>query len=341
MAQVFISYASLDKAFALRLARSMELLGHTVWIDHWEIGVGDPLFERISIGLDQAEYVIVVISKHTMQSAWVAHEWQIKYSDELAQGRTIVLPLLIEDCAVPSFFRHKRCADFRLGYEIGVAQLAITLHGHRHTPTSSFPAASDGHTTDLPVPAPQGNTDFTVCYTQGMVSVPTKFSEITVELGIPYIGKISGMWKPDADEQAAAWELYIELVTRIAVAELQPDEGSLREALSSLYAIFTSTRDILHKYGPTIARAKNGSDVSFGYLAITILNHVLRPVLAKWHPLLLDYEHRKEPPVPAAEHERRWEKAEELRDVLQQTRRILINYANILAQVAGIPTLYQ
>jgi len=33
-------------------------------------------------------------------------------------------------------------------------------------------------------------------------------------------------------------------------------------------------------------------DVSFGVLAITILNTVLRPLLAKWHPLFLEYDGR-------------------------------------------------
>jgi hypothetical protein len=64
-------------------------------------------------------------------------------------------------------------------------------------------------------------------------------SEINVELGLPYIGKVSGMWKPDEAEQRAAWELYIELVTRISVAGLQPDEGLLRESLSDSVTRFS------------------------------------------------------------------------------------------------------
>jgi hypothetical protein len=174
-----------------------------------------------------------------------------------------------------------------------------------------------------------------------MVALPSKFTEVSVELGLPYVGKITGLWKPDADEQFAAWELYIELVTRVPVAQLHDEEGSLREALTSLYTIFTLTRELLHKYGPAIARPKQGGEVSFGFLAITILNHVLRPILAKWHPLLLEYEHSRPPTAAASEYERQWERAAELRSVLDDTRRILVNYANLLAQVAGVPSLYQ
>lgn len=59
-------------------------------------------------------------------------------------------------------------------------------------------------------------------------------------------------------ERDAAWELYVEVVTRIAVVELKPGEGSLREALSSLSSPFATTRDILRKYGQRLAvRAVN------------------------------------------------------------------------------------
>jgi TIR domain len=340
MARVFISYASPDAVFALRLATGIELLGHAVWIDQWEIAVGDSPFRQVGEGIDRAEFLIVVLSKHTMRSAWVEAEWQIKYGEEFAQRRTIILPVMIEDCPIPVLLRHKRFADFRAHYEIGFAQLAITLHTRRHD-TSTLSSHSDiKRELTQPSPAPH-YPDAAACYTDTMVSIPSKIVEIGVELGVPYLGKITGTWKADETEQQAAWELYIELVTRVPVAELHTEEGSLREALSSLYALFTITRDILRRHGPAIAHPKPGSDVSFGYLAITILNHVVRPILATWHPLLLDYEQIREPSISAVEHERRWNKATELRHALQDARGVLVNYTNLLAKVAGSPPLYQ
>ncbi len=40
MASLFISYASPDRSFALRLAGSLEQLGHVAWIDTQKIRVG-------------------------------------------------------------------------------------------------------------------------------------------------------------------------------------------------------------------------------------------------------------------------------------------------------------
>jgi hypothetical protein len=166
-----------------------------------------------------------------------------------------------------------------------------------------------------------------------------KFKSVKVSLNLPFMGSVEGTWEPDENERNAAWDLYVELITRVSVVELKPNEGFLKEALSSLYSLFQTTRDILKKYGASVARSKSESSISFGYLAIAILNTVLRPVLAKWHPLLLDYESRKEKNISAMEYERNWEKHEELRQVLNDVRLILIEYAELLAQVADVPLL--
>jgi hypothetical protein len=166
-----------------------------------------------------------------------------------------------------------------------------------------------------------------------------KLKTVKVNLTFPFVGSIEGTWEPDEKEESAAWELYVELITRISVAELKPDEGLLREALSSMHTIFSITRDILKKYGASIARPKGDSYISFGYLAVAVLNTVLRPVLSKWHPILLEYEQKRESSTSIIEHERSWEKNRELREALNRNRFVLIQYSNLLAQVADVPLL--
>ncbi len=164
----------------------------------------------------------------------------------------------------------------------------------------------------------------------------SKLSSIKVGIKLPFLAKIEGVWEPDEDEQKAAWEMYVELVTRISVVELKSDEGLLREALSSLYTLFATTRQILREYGPKVAQPKGKGELSFGKIAITILNEGLRPVLAKWHPLLLDHESKRTKSSSLLEHERTWEKADELRTVLNSVRESMLAYSNLLAQVADI-----
>ena len=111
--------------------------------------------------------------------------------------------------------------------------------------------------------------------------------EINAELGLPWgLGKVGGVWKPDDGERAAAWEMLVELSTRVALVELRSGEGLLRETLASYYALFGVTRDILRRHGVSTARPDpaRGSTVSFAALAIAVLNGAIRPCLLYTSP---------------------------------------------------------
>ena len=158
--------------------------------------------------------------------------------------------------------------------------------------------------------------------------------KVSAKIGLPFgLGEISGDWAPDTRERDAAWEMYIELITRIGVVDLAPTEGLVREALTSLYSLFATTRDILRRYGPGIARPGEGSTVSFGHLAVSVLNHALRPMLATWHPLLEDHECRRPEQVSRLEWERSWARHAEIRDALDEVGRTLLAYAGLLGKV--------
>jgi hypothetical protein len=161
---------------------------------------------------------------------------------------------------------------------------------------------------------------------------------IQVGLDLHFL-QISGTWEPNDEERQAAWELYVELITRVAVVPLGPDEGLMDEALASLYSLFAITRDILRRHGPTVAEPKADGQYNFGYLAVAMLNAVLRPVLARWHPALEEWEQHRSAGVSRAEHERAWAHAVELRADLDETRRGLADYAGLMASACGVPDL--
>jgi transcriptional regulator with XRE-family HTH domain len=141
----------------------------------------------------------------------------------------------------------------------------------------------------------------------------------------------------DADQQAAAWEIYVELVTRIAVVELGREQGTLREALASLHSLFGTIRAILRRYGPAVARATGHEASEVSVLAMAILNDVLRPLLADWHPQLLVHESRCPEGLSTAEHERAWDRNGEMRQALAMARSRLGDYARLLAAAAAVP----
>ncbi|MEU9253879.1 hypothetical protein AB0D66_18735 [Streptomyces sp. NPDC048270] len=163
--------------------------------------------------------------------------------------------------------------------------------------------------------------------------------EITVKLAIPFVGEISGIWEPVDSEREAAWELYVELATRISVVELGEDEGLLREALSSLYTVFGTTREILRRYGPAVAPRVAPGHVTFGVLAVNVLNLSIRPLLSRWHPLLTAHEATRGDHVDPVSHERRWALAAELREEINGVRKVLLSLAEALNEVAGVGDL--
>lgn len=83
-------------------------------------------------------------------------------------------------------------------------------------------------------------------------------------------------WEPDNTERKAAWSLLVELVTRVTIQPLETDQGLLREALTSLYSLFATTREILKQAGPDVGASRQ----SVGGIAIIVLNRGLRPFLA-------------------------------------------------------------
>jgi hypothetical protein len=161
----------------------------------------------------------------------------------------------------------------------------------------------------------------------------------TFKVELPFLLKVERTWEPDNSERDAAWEMYVELVTRIAVVKLPEESGLLRESLSSLHDLFAVTRGIMRKYGPSVATAKGKGDVSFGLLAVGMLNVVLRPLLTKWHPMLVKYEATRPVKKSVAEHEAQWAEATAFRRELEQTRQKLVQYANALADVCGVQSL--
>jgi hypothetical protein len=164
-------------------------------------------------------------------------------------------------------------------------------------------------------------------------------TQVTARLAIPFAGEIAGVWEPDDAERRAAWELYYELVSRVAAVELRREEGLLREALSSLYTLFGTVRDIMRRHGPDVAPPVPPGHVSFGMLAMAVLNRVLRPLLTVWHPRLAGHEALRPADTDPVAYERAWEHAEELREEIAAVRSSLLSLARTLQEVAGVGDL--
>ena len=114
----------------------------------------------------------------------------------------------------------------------------------------------------------------------------------------------------------AAWELYVEMLTRIVTQPLPSEDGDDQTALDSVYSLFPTTREILRRYGPQA--------VEFSKIAVPVLNQQVRPFTAKWHRLSRQGAFKDDA--------RRQEFRAELRDLQAKLR----GYNRMLADVASV-----
>jgi hypothetical protein len=98
----------------------------------------------------------------------------------------------------------------------------------------------------------------------------------SLKLKLPFL---EGEFAPRDPDRAAAWELYIELLTRVSTQYLAPADGDEGVALESVYEIFPLTREILRQQGPGCGE--------FAKVAVPVLNQLIRPFTTKWHRLSL------------------------------------------------------
>lgn len=127
MAKIFISYSTKDKVVANKLYSDLIELGHSPWLDEWNINVGECIPSKIQEGLNDSDYVVLLLSKRSVDSSWVDKEWKAKYWEEVGCGKSILLPVLIEKCNIPSLLKTKKYADFSKSYELGLAKLATSI----------------------------------------------------------------------------------------------------------------------------------------------------------------------------------------------------------------------
>ena len=126
-------------------------------------------------------------------------------------------------------------------------------------------------------------------------------------------------WSPLEADKDAAWELYIELLTRITTQYLAPEHGDEETALESIYKLFDLTRVAVKNY--------KRDCIEFTKIAIVVLNQVIRPFTAKWHKLSIEGAFSDV------------EKCKIFRSELKNLQTELRKYTKMLSDMAGVNDL--
>ncbi len=152
---IFISYNRKDSAFVDSLAMNLVAAKHHVWMDRWELALGDSLTRKIEGALTKANAILVILSNHSVESEWCKRELSAGLIRELEEKQTLVMPCVIDNCSIPLFLKDKLYADFRRDPDEAfnlvnqsLARFSNPLQGRAEQPRFNTDWAVDWHRQD-------------------------------------------------------------------------------------------------------------------------------------------------------------------------------------------------
>lgn len=131
VASCFISYNHADKYLARALRDGLTLRGYRVWIDEGELRVGDSLVEAISDAIDRVDFLVALVSVHSVASSWCQKELSLAMTGEIGRRGINVLPCRIGDVTMPPALADKLYLTVTSeGPEAVVDQLHQAMNSH-------------------------------------------------------------------------------------------------------------------------------------------------------------------------------------------------------------------
>jgi len=98
----FISYSSKDQAFAERLHADLQSKGVRCWFAPEDMKIGDEIRLRIDESIRVYDKLLLVLSKHSVESIWVGDEVEAalekeRVARERGERRTVLFPIQLDE----------------------------------------------------------------------------------------------------------------------------------------------------------------------------------------------------------------------------------------------------
>jgi uncharacterized protein YjbI with pentapeptide repeats len=92
----FISYSSKDHDFAERLHADLQSKGVRCWFAPEDMKIGDKIRPRIDEAIRIHEKLLLVLSEHSVESAWVEKEVETAFEKERQQNGLVLFPIRLD-----------------------------------------------------------------------------------------------------------------------------------------------------------------------------------------------------------------------------------------------------
>lgn len=127
---IFFSYSRDDSNFVMQLAKDLRQAGATIWLDTLDIQPGTHWDSSIEKALRESSTLLVILSNTSVKSTNVMDE----VSFALDENKKVV-PVLLENCAVPFRLKRLQYADFSGDRETGLKNLVEALQLEKEVAT--------------------------------------------------------------------------------------------------------------------------------------------------------------------------------------------------------------
>lgn len=140
--KVFVSHASEDKVrFVLEFAERLRQKGIDAWVDKWEMLPGDSLVDKIfEEGIKEAETVIVVLSRFSIEKPWVREELNAAFVKRVNNGSKLI-PIVLDNCKVPEALKStlwEPISDLS-AYDASFDRIVASIYGANDKPPLGSP----------------------------------------------------------------------------------------------------------------------------------------------------------------------------------------------------------
>lgn len=147
--KIFISYNHRDKKYADLISRSLVEAGHEIFMDTLKLKAGDNIVEKIDQGVEQADALIVLISKSALNSKWIMHEVSAMAMRDFSNKKKKIIPIKLDNSPMPSYLMDYLYLDFFEGPKLSIDKLIKFLSSGRKA--NIFASAADSK---------ESNTDY-------------------------------------------------------------------------------------------------------------------------------------------------------------------------------------
>jgi tetratricopeptide (TPR) repeat protein len=109
---VFLSYRSVNRSWVLNLYDILRQQGQRVFIDQCALTAGDPLIRRLQEALTSSQAGVLIWSKATLDSDWVAREYETLETLATQKPGFRFVPIALDGSKLPVFASNRIYLDF-------------------------------------------------------------------------------------------------------------------------------------------------------------------------------------------------------------------------------------